>query len=221
MQQDQFYNERQALVDYLISRGSLRTKEVIEAFMNVPRHLFVGKEEVDNAYKDMPLPILKGITISQPSVVATMIEALGIEKGDKILDVGTGSGWAAALLGYCTGKDGIVVSIEEDMYVAEFARSNLKSLDIENVEVIIGDGTAGYGDKAPYNEIIYDVAMPKIPISVLKQLSIGGVLIAPVGEEGMQELVRIERKKEDRFNEEKLGSVVFTCAFGKFGFAPR
>jgi protein-L-isoaspartate(D-aspartate) O-methyltransferase len=220
MPQDNFLSERQALVEYLISNNYLHTKKVINAFMNVPRHMFVKKESVNDAYKDEPLQLMKGVTISQPSVVATMLEALNIEEGDKILDVGTGSGWAAALLSYCTGKQGTVISIENDMYVAGFARSNLHVLGISNVDVVIDDGTGGYEDEAPYDCIIYDVAMPKITVSLLKQLKINGILVAPVGGEEVQELVKVIRKKEEKFVEEKLGTVSFSPAYGKFGFNP-
>ncbi|MGC8888397.1 MAG: protein-L-isoaspartate(D-aspartate) O-methyltransferase [Candidatus Micrarchaeia archaeon] len=218
MLDDPFYNSRKALVDYIISSGKLKTKKIIEAFLNVPRHLFVTSEHINEAYFDEPLPIIEGTTIPQPSVVAEMMEALQPDEGHKILEIGTGSGWATALLSYCIGEDGIVISLEGNMFVAGFAKKNLEKIGINNVEVIIADGSPGYERRSPYDRIIYGVAMPEMPLSVLNQLKIKGIAVAPIGSLDMQRLTKFVRVKEDKFEKKELSDVVFAPAYGKLGF---
>jgi len=218
MEPDSFEKRRRMLINYLISEGVLKTEKVINAFENVPRHLFVTDEHLDEAYVDAPIPIIEGTTISQPSVVAEMLEELELEDGNKVLEVGTGSGWLTGLLSYCVGEKGLIISLDGDMFVVEFAKRNLDKIKAKNVEVIIADGTSGYERRAPYDRIIYSIAMPEFPKIVLDQLKINGIAIAPIGSKDVQQLVKITRESEKKYKTEKLSDVVFAPAYGKFGF---
>jgi len=218
MESDQFDEKRRMLINYLISEGILRTEKVINAFESVPRHLFLTAEHLDEAYVDAPIPIVEGTTISQPSVVAEMLEELELEDGNKVLEVGTGSGWLTGLLSYCVGENGLVISLDGNMFVVEFAKRNLDKINVKNVEVIIADGTLGYKRRAPYDRIIYSIAMPEFPKIVLDQLKINGIAIAPIGSKDVQQLVKITREGEKKYKTEELGDVVFAPAYGKFGF---
>ena len=218
MESDLFEEKRKMLINYLISEGVLKTEKVINAFENVPRHLFVTDEHLDEAYVDAPIPIIEGTTISQPSVVAEMLEELELEDGNKVLEVGTGSGWLTGLLSYCVGEKGLIISLDGNMFVVEFAKRNLDKIKAKNVEVIISDGTLGYARRAPYDRIIYSIAMPEFPKIVLDQLKINGIAIAPIGSKDVQQLVKITRESEKKYKTEELGGVVFAPAYGKFGF---
>jgi len=143
MDPDTFEERKRILINYLISEGILKSEKVINAFESVPRHLFVTTEHLDEAYVDEPIPIIEGTTISQPSVVAEMLEELELEDGNKVLEVGTGSGWLTGLLSYCVGENGLIISIDGNMFVVEFAKRNLNKIKAKNVEVIIADGTLG------------------------------------------------------------------------------
>ncbi len=208
-----------ALVRYLVDSGKLKTPKIIEAFEKVPRHLFVTQEHINEAYIDEPLPLIEGTTIPQPSVMAIMLEELELKEGDKVLEIGTGSGWGTALISYCVGSKGLVISLEGDMFVAGFAKKNLQKIKgVENIEIFIADGSGGYERRSPYDKIIYGTAMPNIPINVLRQLKINGILVAPVGRKDLQKIKKIVRIKENKYDEKDLDEVVFSPAYGKFGF---
>ncbi|MGC9098986.1 MAG: protein-L-isoaspartate O-methyltransferase family protein [Candidatus Micrarchaeia archaeon] len=208
-----------ALVRYLVDSGKLKTPKIIEAFENVPRHLFVTQEHVEEAYLDEPLPLIEGTTIPQPSVMASMLEALEPKEGDKVLEIGTGSGWGTALISYCIGSRGLVISIEGNMFVASFAKKNIQKIkSAENIEIFIADGSGGYERRSPYDKIIYGMAMPRIPMNVLSQLKVNGVLVAPVGGKDLQKIKKIVRVKENKYDEKDFDEVVFSPAYGKFGF---
>ncbi len=207
------------LIRYLIDLGKLKSKKVIEAFRMVPRGLFVKQEYLDKAYLDEPLPIIQGATIPQPSIMATLLEELDLKEGEKVLEIGTGSGWSSSLISYCVGKKGMVVSIEGDMFIAEFAKKNIAKLDwINNIKIIIADGSGGYERMSPYDKILYGIAMPALPINVMKQIKVGGIIIAPIGSKEVQILKKIEREKSDKYKEKDIEKVVFSPAYGKFGF---
>ena len=218
MESDSFEEKRKMLINYLISEGILKTEKVINAFEIVPRHLFVTEEHLDEAYDDVPIPIIEGTTVSQPSIVAEMLEELELEEGNKVLEVGTGSGWLTGLLSYCVGENGLIISLDGDMFVVDFAKRNLDKIKAKNVEVIIADGTLGYERRAPYDRIIYSVALPEFPKIVLGQLKVNGIAIAPIGSKDEQKLVKITRESEKKYKTEELGAVVFAPAYGKFGF---
>ena len=181
------------------------SKKVITAFKQVPRQEFVLPEWKKEAYEDTALPIMAGQTISQPSTVVLMIDALEVSKGMKVLEIGAGSGYNAAILSKIAGK---VYSIERIKELAKFARQNLKKTGIKNVTVINADGKKGYAKEAPYDRIIVTAAAEKIPETLLKQLKDGGILLMPVGPEYGQELIRARRKGKD-YLYEKLGGYIF------------
>ncbi|HEC57458.1 MAG TPA: protein-L-isoaspartate(D-aspartate) O-methyltransferase [Candidatus Syntrophoarchaeum butanivorans] len=190
--------------------------EVVEAMEKVPRHLFVPEDRVHEAYDDHPLPIGDGQTISAPHMVAMMCDLLDIEPGNKILEVGGGSGYHAAVMAELVGKDGEIYTIERFERLAEFARENLKRAGYENVKIFVGDGSLGLPEFAPYDRINVTCAAPSIPPPLLDQLRVGGRMVIPIGRY-MQELYLVE-KREDGIHREIKGDVVFVPLIGKYGF---
>lgn len=195
---DERTNDFKNQSDYLISEmkrnGFLVSKNVEMAIRNTPRHEFVPDKMKDRAYYDIPLPIFKDQTISQPSVVARMIEWLDVKAHQKVLEIGTGSGWQAGILSNLV-SDGRVFSIERHAELVKFAKDNLDRCHIGNVEVILGDGSKGLPGKAPFDRIIISAACKKIPSTLLEQLDSDGLLIAPVGDD-MQSLILMQKKQE-------------------------
>jgi protein-L-isoaspartate(D-aspartate) O-methyltransferase len=191
------------LVEQVKFHGSVRDPRVLKAVETVPRHLFVPGEPVDIAYEDRPLPIGHGQTISQPTVVAMMSEALDLHGSERVLEIGTGSGYQAAILTMLAKE---VYSIEVVEPLAKEAGARLKELGY-SVNVRAGDGYRGWPEAAPFDRIIVTAAPPEIPKALLDQLAEGGVLVAPVGQ-GVQQLVRI-RKEHGELHREHLGLVVF------------
>ena len=151
------------LIDSLKDSGFLTDIQVESAFRNIPRHEFVLTSELDRAYYNEPIPILKNQTISQPAVVSRMTEWLDVKDGQKILEIGTGSGWQSAILSYLVGT-GTVYSVERHPELANFARENLEKLGIDNVHVILDDGSLGYQNASPYDRIIVTAACTEIPL---------------------------------------------------------
>ena len=174
----------------IIARG-VKNDAVIKAMLNVPRHLFVPQNRQKNAYLDMPLPIGLGQTISQPYIVAFMTEQLKVKTGDRILEIGTGSGYQAAILSTIVDS---VFTIEIVPELAQQAKKRLHDLHYNNVVVLAGDGYHGWPEKAPFDAIIITAAPPKIPPLLLEQLKTGGRMILPVGEY-VQELVVVSKTK--------------------------
>ncbi len=184
------------------------------AFERVPRELFVPEEYREHAYVDTALPIGRGATISQPTVIAEMLALLSPNPGEKILEVGTGSGYTAALLSELGAR---VVSVEIDPSLAEEAAKRLRALGY-NVKVVVGDGGAGYPPEAPYDGIICHAAVPNIPEPWVEQLREGGRIVAPVGDKHYQVLT-LYRKRGRKVVLERRGSpVVFIPLLGKYGF---
>lgn len=196
---------RKDLVRYLKGRGFLRSRRVIRAFKDVPRELFVPEERRKYAYDDSPLPIGGGQTISAPHMVAVMTELLKPRKRDKVLEIGAGSGYQAAILAKLVKK---VYTVEFDDELASFAEGNLKKAGIKNVEVIAGDGSLGYSEAAPYKKIIVTCGTPEIPEPLIEQLDDGGRLIAPVGGSWLQTLTML-RKKRGKIEKSEHGGCVF------------
>lgn len=193
------------LIERLISEGLLKSPRIIKAFREIPRHLFVRERDVKFAYSDYPLPIGYGQTISAPHMVAIMTELLEPGKSEKFLEIGSGSGWQAAILSRLVRK---VWTIEFDPYLAEFARRNLERAGVKNVEVIKGDGWLGYPKKAPYDKTIATCAVPGISRHWIEQLKDKGIIIAPVGGSWFQELT-VGRKARGKLKTENHGG----CAF--------
>ncbi len=209
---------KEELISYWKTYDIIKDKDVLQAFKDVPRENFVPEKFADQAYIDSPLPIAGGQTISQPSTVMVMTEELKVKTGQKILEVGTGSGYQAAILSKLVGSKGKIVSTEIVPELVDFARKNLEQSGIENVEVIEHDGSLGYEKGAPYDRIIITAACPKIPEPLIKQLKNGGILLGPVGSIlSGQEMIRIT-KKDDELKEERLGEFLFVPLRGKHGF---
>jgi protein-L-isoaspartate(D-aspartate) O-methyltransferase len=164
---------------------------VLAALLEIPRHLFIPPPYDSAAYDDNPLPIGNGQTISQPYIVALMTELLRLEPTDNVLEIGAGSGYQAAIISRLVRK---LTTIERIAAIAELARTNLKSLGIDNVVVLEGDGTTGYPDNAPYDGIIITAATPTVPQPLIDQLADGGTLVAPVGGRDVQDLITIHKQ---------------------------
>jgi protein-L-isoaspartate(D-aspartate) O-methyltransferase len=184
--------DKKRLVEKLRREGYLRSPGVVKAFMEVRREDFIPPGARDHAYADQPLPIGRGQTISAPHMVAVMTELLEPDAKDRVLEVGAGSGYQAAVLSKLVKK---VYAIELEPELSEFARANLKSAGIGNVEVICGDGSRGYPRAKPYEKIIVTCACPEIPEPLVEQLKEGGILLAPVGGGFSQTLVKGKKEK--------------------------
>jgi protein-L-isoaspartate(D-aspartate) O-methyltransferase len=203
------------LISYLKNSRYLTEDNVESAFRNILRHEFVPESELDYAYYNEPLPIMKNQTISQPGVVSRMTEWLDVKRGQKILEIGTGSGWQSGILSYLIG-DGAVYSIELHPELVKFAQENLKKLKIKNVHVILGDGGIGYAKESPYDRIIITAACTEIPLPLLEQLKEGGLLLAPVGDT-LQSLILLKKTSKGIIEIKNQSNYVFVPLLGKFG----
>ena len=199
--------QRHEMVEHQIRARGVRDRLVLDAMNHVPREAFLPRKVHEFAYEDSPLPIAAGQTISQPYIVAFMIEAAELEPGARALEIGTGSGYGAAVMSRIAGQ---VWTIERHAALAETARRRLAAAGCHNVEVRTGDGSLGWPEAAPFDAIIVTAGSPVIPDALREQLAIGGRLIIPVGEsDTIQRLVRIRRKGKDSFDEEDLAPVRF------------
>ncbi|MCD6085198.1 MAG: protein-L-isoaspartate O-methyltransferase [Desulfurococcales archaeon] len=214
-----FKERRRELVEALVRGGILKNEKVIKAMLAVPREEFVPANYRDYAYNDSPLPIGYGQTISAPHMVAIMTQALDPELGNKVLEVGTGSGYQAAVLAEIVGELGHIWTIERIKELVEFAKNNLGRLSyLKRVTVIHGDGSLGYSAAAPYDRIMVTAAAPEIPGVLLKQLKIGGRLVAPVGNRYFQRLVIVTKESNGKVKQEYSIPCVFVPLVGKYGF---
>ena len=214
----QFLDEkRRKMVERQIAGRGVRDKHVLSAMRQVPRERFIEGRLREFAYEDTPLPIEAAQTISQPYIVALMIEAAEVRPGDHVLEVGAGSGYASAVLGQIAGQ---VIGVEWHKSLADTARSRMIALGYRNVHIIHGDGTKGWPDQAPYDAIIVSAGGPGVPHTLLEQLRIGGRLVVPVGEEPRsQELLLIKRTGPHAFDRRSLGQVQFVPLVGSEGWA--
>ena len=209
-------NERLRMVSDQIAARGVRNPAVLEAMRRVPREAFLPEELAEFAYRDTPLPIEAEQTISQPYIVALMIESVQPRASDRALEIGTGSGYAAAVLSEVVAE---VYTIERHEQLAKLATERLDTLGFSNVKVLHGDGTLGWQEHAPYNVIIVTAGGPQVPKALLQQLAIGGRLIIPVGETSrLQRLVRVTRTSQDQFDDEDLGGVQFVPLIGAEGW---
>ena len=198
----------------LIPRG-IKDKRVINAMLTIPRHLFVPEEALwSQAYSDFPLPIGEKQTISQPYIVALMTEALELKGAERVLEIGTGSGYQTAILSMLAGK---VYSIERISTLAARARKVLDSINCSNVVIKIGDGTLGWPEESPYDAILTTAAAPEIPKCYVDQLKIGGRLIIPVGDVYSQVLVKVIKTK-DGIIKQDMGGCRFVKLIGRYGW---
>lgn len=201
--------------DDLIGRG-IKDAAVLQAMRDVPREAFVAPELAAHAYEDHPLPIDEGQTISQPYIVAYMTEALELIPTDRVLEIGTGSGYAAAVLSRIVTT---VYSVERLAILATDARQRLTELGYDNIVVHEGDGTCGWPEHAPYDAIVVTAGAPKLPEPLLAQLAIGGRLVIPVGPTSfLQTLVRVRRLGENDYRSEELCGVRFVPLIGAAGW---
>lgn len=222
---DPKFSDRKKMVDNLIQRGYLYSDNVISAMMNIPRELFVPIGKEDYAYVDSPLGTYEGQTISAPHMNAMMCEYLDLKPGLQVLEIGTGSGYHAALCAYIVKKPnengikGHVYTIERVEKLVEFARINLLKAGFnEDVTVILGDGTIGFPQNAPYDRILVTAAGPKIPEPLIEQLKVGGKICIPIGNKhDSQELVVAQKTDKGLDLTNKCG-VIFVPLIGKFGF---
>ena len=211
-----FKKFRQRMVDDQIRSRGVRDEKVLDAMGQVPRELFVPEDIQELAYRDSPLPIPAGQTISQPYIVAYMVEALGLEGGERVLEIGAGSGYAAAVLGSIADE---VYAIERIGELADYATERLDQAGIANVHILHADGTEGWRDEAPFDAILVSAGGPRVPDSLLEQLKVGGRVVAPVGKTKIaQELVRITRVHTDEYIREDLADVRFVPLIGKEGW---
>lgn len=194
----------------LMGRG-ISNERVLAAMREVPREVFVPASLFRRAYADGPLPIGRGQTISQPWVVALMLQAAAIGPGDRVLDVGTGSGYAAAVASRLAAQ---VYTVERDASLAAAARRAFDRLGYENVVAHVGDGTQGWPDEAPFDSILVAAGAPEVPQAYRHQLALGGRSVMPVGSILRQRLIRIIRHTGDAYDEEDLGAVSFVPLVG-------
>lgn len=207
---------REQMVARQIEGRGLRDPLVLAAIREVPREAFVSFDYRHSAYEDRPLPIPEGQTISQPYVVALMIQMLHLKPNDRVLEIGTGSGYAAAILSRIASE---VYTVERLELLVDYARQNLEAVGYQNVHVCHGDGTLGWPEHAPYDAIITAAGGPQIPPALKEQLVIGGRLVMPVGsEQRAQRLVRLIRKDEKEYERENLSHVRFVPLIGQQGW---
>lgn len=222
-----FEDKRKQLVKNLSKRGVLNKSEVINAMLRVPRHQFIPKDAESSAYMDTPLSIGCNQTISAPHMNAMMCENLELKEGDKVLEIGTGSGYHAALCAELvaprgSNDPGHVYTIERHEKLVENAKASLKETGYDSrVTVILGDGTLGYAQEAPYDKILVTAASPKkIPPPLREQLNEGGILCIPAGSMGYGQDLYVIRRYGDKFESKKITGVRFVPLIGKYGFDP-
>jgi protein-L-isoaspartate(D-aspartate) O-methyltransferase len=211
-----FAKQREQMIEHQIKRRGIHEQAIVEALRAVPREEFVLDEYRTVAYDDTPLPIPAGQTISQPYVVALMIQSLQVDADARVLEVGSGSGYAAAILSRMVAE---VHAVERHRTLVAYARERLDRLGYKNVHVHHGDGSKGWPAAAPYDGILVSASGPHIPQALKAQLAIGGHLVMPVGRErGLQDLIRLTRSAEESYRQQDLGGVRFVPLIGEEGW---
>jgi protein-L-isoaspartate(D-aspartate) O-methyltransferase len=207
---------RERMVEVQIAQRGIRDRHILAAMRRVPREDFVASGFEEFAYEDGPLPIGEDQTISQPYIVALMIEAAEVKPGDHVLEIGAGSGYAAAVMSRIAGR---VYTIERHPSLGKAARQRLCALGYKNVELRVGDGTIGWPEAAPFDAILVAAGGPDVPEALKRQLAIGGRLVIPVGPEvDRQTLVKFTRRSEEDCEQEDLGAVLFVPLIGQQGW---
>lgn len=211
-----FATEREAMVERQLRRRGIVEPAILDAFRAVPREAFVSDDHAHLAYGDHPLPIEAQQTISQPYIVALMIQAAGIGPGDAVLEIGAGSGYAAAVISRIAER---VVAIERQHELVEIARERLRRLGYDKVEILEGDGTRGCAEKAPFGAILAAASGSHVPEPLLSQLAPHGRLVMPIGDpHGVQELVKVTKQEDGLLKQESLGAVRFVPLIGEEGW---
>jgi protein-L-isoaspartate(D-aspartate) O-methyltransferase len=211
---NEYYSRRQQMVETLAERG-IRDSRVLEAFRKVPRHLFLDEALWPQAYSDHPLPIGEKQTISQPYIVALMTEALQLTGVEKVLEIGTGSGYQTAILGELADR---VYSVERIPGLAKRARKILDQLKYTNIVIRVGDGTEGWRDESPFTIIIVTASALDTPDPLMQQLDISGRLIMPIGNEQFQDLRMYVKEGDNQYREENYGGCRFVKLIGEHGW---
>jgi protein-L-isoaspartate(D-aspartate) O-methyltransferase len=215
---DALRERRERMVDWQIERRGIHDPFVLEAMRTVPREAFVSERLRDAAYEDTPLPIEAGQTISQPYIVALMVAAAEVRPGERVLEIGAGSGYAAAVMAAIARE---VYAIERIDELASLARQRFDHLGYANISLRTGDGSGGLPEAAPFDAILAAAGGPSVPAVLLRQLAIGGRLVMPVGEtQHRQRLVKVTRRGEDAFDTERLDDVMFVPLIGEHGWKP-
>lgn len=210
-----FAELRRVMVEEQIGKRGVADSRVLDAMMAVPRHEFVPEERAAEAYTDQPLPIGEGQTISQPYIVAAMSEALELTGAERVLEVGTGCGYQAAVLSRLARE---VYTIEAHIALAEAACRRLAQLGYANVQVKAGDGTLGWPEAGPFEAILVTAAAPSVPPPLVEQLAEGGRLVIPVGTPEFQELCRIRKREGRTTTRESLFDCRFVPLLGRYGW---
>ena len=211
-----FVAEREAMVERQLRRRGICETPILDAFLAVPREAFVDAGHAHLAYGDHPLPIEARQTISQPYIVALMIQAAGVKTGDTVLEIGAGSGYAAAVIGRIAAR---VIAIERQHELVDIARNRLRRLGHDNVKIVEGDGTKGWRDEAPYDAILAPASGSHVPEALIAQLAPGGRLVMPIGDPGrVQELVKVTKQEDGVLKQENLGGVRFVPLIGEDGW---
>jgi protein-L-isoaspartate(D-aspartate) O-methyltransferase len=211
-----YAREREAMVERQLKRRGITERHILDAFLAVPREAFIGGEFAHLAYGDHPLPIEAQQTISQPYIVALMIQAAAIAPGDNVLEVGAGSGYAAAVISRIAAK---VVAIERQHELVEVARERLRRLGYDDVDIVEGDGTRGCREQAPFDAILAAASGSHVPRALVEQLAPGGRLVMPIGGPGWaQELVKVTKQEDGILKQESLGGVRFVPLIGEEGW---
>jgi protein-L-isoaspartate(D-aspartate) O-methyltransferase len=208
-------SKRQYMVETQIVARGIKDKRVIDALRKIPRHLFLDEALWPQAYEDHAMPIGEKQTISQPYIVALMTEALQLDDKKKILEIGTGSGYQTAILAEIADQ---VYSIERIPSIAKRARKVFDKLQYRNVVITIGDGTSGWREHSPYDGIIVTAASPTIPKPLLEQLTTGGRLVIPIGDESTQDLMVYTKEDTNDYREENYGGCRFVKLVGEYGW---
>jgi len=199
-------SSKKRLYQYWVDHQIITDQRLLEAFIKIPRENFVREEHLIDTYGDHPLPIGKDQTISQPSTVMMMLQWLELEEGHRVLEIGAGSGYNAALIAQIVAK---VFTVERIPHLEQFAKENLKKTDIDNVQVILGDGKQGYPQAAPYDRIIVTAATSQVPQSLLEQLKEGGILLLPLGPTLGCEMTKICKVSQQKYSESYHGLFSF------------
>lgn len=210
-----FSKERAEFVNSVLKDSSITDKKVLKAFLQIPREEFIPIKYREKAYHDYPLPIGEGQTISQPSLVALMTQLLKLKGGDKVLEIGTGSGFQAAILSSIAKE---VYSIERIPKLAKKAGGVLAKLGLKNVTALVGDGTLGLPKFAPFDAIIVTAGAKSIPQTLLEQLKVGGRMVIPTSDDGYGQVLKVVKKLKDRIVIEEIEPVAFVPLIGKFGW---
>ena len=208
---------REQMVERQIAGRGISDPRILQAFRDVPRERFIGQEQAGEAYADNPLPIGCGQTISQPYIVALMIEAASISPGDRVLEIGAGSGYAAAVMSRIARQ---VIAVERHAELAQGAQARLAGLGYDDVTVIHADGSGGWPADAPYDAILAAASGSHVPAPLVEQLAPGGRIVMPVGEQdSVQTLVKVTKGRDGRLIEEDLGAVRFVPLVGERGWS--